>query len=515
MDSRQIQTLPFYGTGILYGGGGFVADLGYDKSTANGVVDLLREKSWIDEYTSAVFLEFTVFNPSSALFSSVRYLYERCPSGSFNTVTRIDSLNVYTPTNKSAYFFFQVCQFLLMVIIVVNMVFEMIKIIKQGFPYFRVIWNLLQWIEAISIVIAVTMFNLKEKNVGGFIARIHANPYQTSSTDYIVMWSDLETFVLSLVIFVVTVKLLRLIRFSKSVFQLRQTIYQSIKTLRSIFLVFLVNMIALTFMATIAFRNFSHSYSSFIKAFSKLISLLAGGKISQKDSSFSEGPLVLLFGIVYTVLNAFLLVNLMLSVIIDSFTASKSSTDPKVIENSKMSDFTKKYIRDAFSRQRKKFSGLINRKSTKNKDYKTKKRSNEKYIYQDIQSSGYDDFEDMGQRNTTFQKNGIQNKLMKLYYNNEILEKLSFDAVPLNTTEDDETNKDKKGCSSGVDAVKKTRHLRFNLIPQDEKPEAVFADEEEKDGDAYGYDDDDRLDEVEGSLTEIIAILKSITCEKA
>lgn len=527
-DFKRIQTLPFYGTGILYGGGGFVADLGYNKSTANEVVDLLRERNWIDEYTAAVFLEFTVFNPSSALFSSVRYLYERLPSGAINTIMRTDTLTVYTPTNKTMYFFFQLCQFLLMVIILITIAFEIIRIIRQGVGYFKAIWSLVQWIEVISIVIAIAMFYLKEKYVGRLIERLQANPYETSSTDYIILWSDLETFVLSFVIFVVTIKLLRLIRFSKSVYQLHRTIFQSIKMLGSILQLFLVIMIALSSMATNAFGNVSHNFSSFVKSFTKLLHLLAGGKIFQKDTSFSESPLGLIFVIFYTFLNAFLLVNLLLSVIIDSFNASKSSTDPKVLENSKMSDFTKKYICNAFSSQKKKLSKLIPQKLTKGKSYETKNGNDEKYIYQDNdstgQGSGYVEL-----RKQRLQKmNGRENRLSKLYYNKKSLEKLKFESIPLST--EDKVSDDEESSLNRVDHgeknswitsrskdylnSKRLENVRFDSVPQDRTQKTLL---DEKEGEEYSDDydyDDERLDEVKGSLNEIINILRSITSEE-
>jgi hypothetical protein len=419
----------------LYGGGGFVADLGYNKSTAENVINNLQGNNWIDEYTAVVFLEFTVFNPASSLFSSAKFLYERFPSGSINTITRIETLAVYSPTNKSVNFFLQICQFLLMVVVLVTAIGELLRIIKQGLRYLKGIWNLVQWVQIISIITAIVMFYLKEKYVNKFIARLKANPYETSSADYIVMWSDLETFVLSFVVFVVTVKLLRLIRFSKSVYQLHHTINQSIKKLGSLFLLFLVIMIALSFMATIAFGNLSHSFSSFVNSLSKLMHLLAGGKIFQKDSSFSESPLGLIFVIFYTFLTTFLLVNILLSVIIDSFAASKSNTEPKVIENAQLSDFMKNHIHTALSNNKIKLDNFIG-KRLNTRNYKTEKKNGEKYIYQGVKSieCDFDDVELEEKRHKG--QTSKEKKLCKHHQcNDNSLEKLQFDSIFQEETE--------------------------------------------------------------------------------
>ncbi|KAJ7379879.1 hypothetical protein OS493_012636 [Desmophyllum pertusum] len=79
--SRDLQTLSYEGFYSTYDGGGFVADLGYNIKSALKVLNTLQEHNWIDEFSVAVFIEFTIFNPSSSLFSVAKCLYERSPTG--------------------------------------------------------------------------------------------------------------------------------------------------------------------------------------------------------------------------------------------------------------------------------------------------------------------------------------------------------------------------------------------------------------------------------------------------
>ena len=65
----------------MFDGGGYVAELGYNSLSAINVIKVLEENRWIDNQTAAVFVEFTVFEPSSSLFSAIKLLFERSPIG--------------------------------------------------------------------------------------------------------------------------------------------------------------------------------------------------------------------------------------------------------------------------------------------------------------------------------------------------------------------------------------------------------------------------------------------------
>ena len=52
--------------------------------------------SWIDYYTRAVFLEFTVYNPNVNLFSYVNYLMEFPATGGIIASPRIISFQIYS-----------------------------------------------------------------------------------------------------------------------------------------------------------------------------------------------------------------------------------------------------------------------------------------------------------------------------------------------------------------------------------------------------------------------------------
>ena len=82
-----------------YDGGGFVADLGYNFTTASIVVRELKKYDWVDERTAAVFIEFTLFNPSTRLFCDVRNAFEVLPSGKAVTSANVRAISLYPSPN--------------------------------------------------------------------------------------------------------------------------------------------------------------------------------------------------------------------------------------------------------------------------------------------------------------------------------------------------------------------------------------------------------------------------------
>ena len=56
----------------LYGGGGYVMNLGPDADTYNSVINHLKSNLWVDRGTRAVFVDFTLYNANVNLFCQVR-----------------------------------------------------------------------------------------------------------------------------------------------------------------------------------------------------------------------------------------------------------------------------------------------------------------------------------------------------------------------------------------------------------------------------------------------------------
>lgn len=82
-DADETGMLPYYSvfSKMSYGGGGLLVPLGDARQTAAQRVAWLRNSSFVDDATRAVFFEGTLYNAGSDLFASVQLAVEFLPSG--------------------------------------------------------------------------------------------------------------------------------------------------------------------------------------------------------------------------------------------------------------------------------------------------------------------------------------------------------------------------------------------------------------------------------------------------
>lgn len=317
--SWELDTLSYEGFYSTYNGGGFVADLGYNIKSALKVVNKLQANNWIDEFSVAVFIEFTIFNPSSSLFSVTKCLYERSPTGGVAFSRSVKTLKLYNASSNSFQKFVEVCQLLFMVIILFFVINEACKIYRKKKKYFRGFWN---WVELLQILTAfssVVIYFLKAKYTSSFVKKVRNNPFETSSADYIVLWSTVEIYVLSFLIFVVTMKFLRLIRFNRHVCQMMGTLARAVRPLVSYFVVFVSAVLAYTQLAFLLFSSTMGPYSSFFNSLRAVLQMLLGGKMFFYEIKSVNSLLGPLFVFLYMFTMTFILLNMFLAILNESY----------------------------------------------------------------------------------------------------------------------------------------------------------------------------------------------------
>ena len=317
--AKALDTLSFHGFYAIYGGGGYVADLGYNADTALGVIDNLEKNGWIDNRTVAVFVEFTVYEPSSTLFSALKYLYERYPTGGTKATGRIDTLMIYYPIDPNFRTFYLICQLLFVFLIFGLFIVEVVKLYMQGCNYFTHLWNLVEMFQLTSAVAAVTQYFLKAKYTSDYVRRLKRNPFETSSSDYIVLWCNIEIWLLSFVVFLVTIKMLRLIKFNHHICHLTHTVKSAARHLLSYSAVFTATLLAYTQLGTMLFGSKAGSYSSMARSLRMLLERLLGNNMYTKELEAANDVMGLLFTFAYSFSIAMILINMFLSILHASY----------------------------------------------------------------------------------------------------------------------------------------------------------------------------------------------------
>lgn len=295
---RQTQSLPLWGRLHLfrsYGPGGYLAELGYDKNTALKVISKLSLYNWIDKFTSAVIVEFTVFNPHVGLFSAIWIPTEFSPSGYVVSNHVIRTMHVYDLGGGYSAVTI-LCQVLLVIFIIYFMVVQTKQMIQNIRLYLSQLINWLELAQTVTVIGFVVTHIFKETELFANSAKLSRNIFQFLSFDRSVFLDDMESVLLSLLMFFNTFKLLYLLRFNHHVQHLFHVMKRSALELIHCSLGFAVFMLTCIHVGYLLFGTELYGYSS---PFNALQSVLVQGVVNGEVDHFHDccaviGPVYIL-----------------------------------------------------------------------------------------------------------------------------------------------------------------------------------------------------------------------------
>ena len=305
----------------MYSKGGYLAELGYNKNSASKGISELSQFNWIDRFTSAVLVEFTVFNSRVSLFSAVWIPVEFSPSGSVVSRQVIRTIHVYNVgAGYSAALL--ICQIMLVLFIIYFVFRETKEMIQCRKLYFL---QFLNWIELAQILMAIAFIVihiLKEIELFANTAKLHENIFQFISFDREVLLDDIETVSLALLMFFNTLKLLYLFRFNSHVKHLSDVMKASTIELLNCSLGFFVFVFAFSHFGFLQFGRDLKDYSSPINA---LQSLLIQGVVSERAEHLQDCHVIIgpLFFIVFNFFLQVIWINIFIAILIYDYQTAK------------------------------------------------------------------------------------------------------------------------------------------------------------------------------------------------
>ena len=261
----ESDTVPKWGKFSFYPGGGFVADLGYLNATGFSVIENLQNNDWLDRQTRAVIVEFSVFNPSVNLLGTGTYFYEVEASGYRAPSTRIDVISLYS-TEPGSQQFYLICVLLFFVFVLVYLGREGYKLYKLRFRYFKSFWNWVEIFQVVFSVAAVVVYIVQSDRVTSTIRKLQVNVYGNVSFQEAIVWREVGNALLGVLIFIVTIKLLRLTRFNTHVAVFSKTLKICGRHLSSFSVILFTLFVAFLHFGILSFGAGSERYSSVLKA---------------------------------------------------------------------------------------------------------------------------------------------------------------------------------------------------------------------------------------------------------
>ncbi|OWF54511.1 Location of vulva defective 1 [Mizuhopecten yessoensis] len=125
------ETESLYHVGMVgdYEGGGYLRDIGPSHELARNNIDRLRQQTWIDDKTRALFVDVVFLNGDTMLFSHVKVVFEFPPFGGVFMTFRSTTSNLY-PYVGSLDYLVLIFQITFIVIVCVRIVLVIRSVIK-------------------------------------------------------------------------------------------------------------------------------------------------------------------------------------------------------------------------------------------------------------------------------------------------------------------------------------------------------------------------------------------------
>ena len=271
----QADAVPKWGQFSLYPGGGFIADLGYDIKTALVILETLQRHNWLDRQSRSVILEFAAFNPSTNFIVAATYFYEIQSSSFSAPLENINIISVYSKETGSHQFYL-VCILLFIIFVVLYVARICYRCYQLRSRFFKSFWNWMEIFQVLVSVLAVVMNIVRSAKAVSTVRKLKENVYANASFQEVIAWTEAENGVLGILVFIVTLKLLRLIRFNTHVAVFLRTLKVSSRLLRSYQEVLSIGFMAFLHFGILIFGAGSEKYSSILKATYFQLELILG-----------------------------------------------------------------------------------------------------------------------------------------------------------------------------------------------------------------------------------------------
>lgn len=150
--SSELNTLSYFGVFSLYGGGGYVLDIGPKQSLVTYYLKQLKAINWMDVYTRALFIDSYVFNANTRLLTRLKVVFEISEYGSIVMTPNPYSFNILPYVSTWDYIVLA-CQLLFIVALILR-IFEFIKNIMK----FRLgaLKKFVTWLRCTEICLSIS-----------------------------------------------------------------------------------------------------------------------------------------------------------------------------------------------------------------------------------------------------------------------------------------------------------------------------------------------------------------------
>ncbi|XP_033737918.1 polycystic kidney disease protein 1-like 2 [Pecten maximus] len=273
--SEDIWGTPITGEYETYGGGGYILKLENGLQNSRYIVQELVKYHWINRATRAVFLEFTLYNANTNLFLYLIFLTEFTENGGLLTWVDVYPFRPYQHTGAlGAYAMF--CYLIYLIVLIYGTVEVVKKIIKQRFRFITDLWNMTDLSCVILSYIGVILWCLRFVYASQSMAIYYEDKDAFINFQHVVVWDVTFNVIIGIIVFVATIRLLRMMGYNRRMTQLASVISNASSDLSGFALIFGIGFFGWVLLGYFLFGSTMREYRSVFTTWGSLSNSLIG-----------------------------------------------------------------------------------------------------------------------------------------------------------------------------------------------------------------------------------------------
>ncbi|XP_051884653.1 polycystic kidney disease protein 1-like 2 [Pristis pectinata] len=321
----KLQEYPFWRNLALYRGSGYVADLTTEIENASRIVKYLAENNWIDSYTRAIFIEFTVYNANVNLFCVVILTLETNGIGAFITSIYLESIQLVH--NREITILFSAVKIAFMLFVIYYMVVQGKLLKKQNWKYFMEKANLMEMSIILCSWSGFALFLKRLLLESATLSNYLKNPQSYVSFHGLAIINTAFNYIVSVLVVLNSLKLWCMLHLNPKLYLLTSAMQRAWKELKGLFLIMGLLLVAYSSVSYVMLGPYLPLYATFFKAVLAMLSLQLG--YFNYDEVMELYPIAgVIIVTTSTICMTFLVLNLILTLLLVTFTVERHSPTP-------------------------------------------------------------------------------------------------------------------------------------------------------------------------------------------
>lgn len=348
--SSILKDNPYLGSYATYLGGGYVYYVPTNNSFESIVNDLtlLELNSWLNRQTRAVFIEYTLYNPNIDSFMYSVILFEVLPCGTLVNTALLSPIVLFSPSKQLAI----TGPLIGCLILTLYLMIQEVQVLRKisGVEYFKRFWTLLDWSLYILLWISLIFYinklylqNALLESFGNKDLRVDKNVglfYQSN---------DLFQQIISLCSFLATLRMIKLLRFFKEFSFLMLIIKDSLKSLISFSVVFLIMWLSFVQLIYLWYYDKNKTISTIVKTMLTTFQMLLGkGDTMNSIAKINYTSAAILFSS-YNFMLVLIMVNILITLVSDKFSKRRKEVSSLIEES--FGEFIRRKLREKLAKK--------------------------------------------------------------------------------------------------------------------------------------------------------------------